>query len=61
MEEKLGRPPAALFKYAKLILSEEETTSANGCGASLAASLCPVSFCPCDSTAQGIFYIQKGT
>ena len=38
MEEKLGQSTAVLFKYEKLILAEEETTSAGGCGVSLAAS-----------------------
>lgn len=28
MEEKLGQSTAVLFKYEKLILAEEETTSA---------------------------------
>ena len=37
MEEKLGQSTAVLFKYEKLILAEEETTSAGGCGVSLAA------------------------
>ena len=32
MEEKLGQSTAVLFKYEKLILAEEETTSAGGCG-----------------------------
>ena len=32
MEEKLGQSMAVLFKYEKLILAEEETTSAGGCG-----------------------------
>ena len=30
MEEKLGQSTAVLFKYEKLILAEEETTSAGG-------------------------------
>ncbi|MFR1975064.1 MAG: hypothetical protein ACLS3F_11105 [Oscillospiraceae bacterium] len=34
MEEKLGQSTAVLFKYEKLILAEEETTSAGGCGVS---------------------------
>lgn len=55
MEEKLGQSLAVLFKYEKLILAEEETTSAGGCGVSLAAFLCPVSFCLCGGMAQGIF------
>ena len=36
MEEKLGQSTAVLFKYEKLILAEEETTSAVGCGVSCA-------------------------
>ena len=60
-EEKLGQPSTALFKYAKLILSKEETTSAGGCGVSHAAFSCPVSVCCYDSTAQGIFYcLERG-
>ena len=42
MEEKLGQSTAVLFKYEKLILAEEETTSAGGCGVSLAAFCQPV-------------------
>ena len=56
MEEKLGQSTAVLFKYEKLILAEEETTSAGGCGVSLAAFSCPASVCPCGSMARGIFY-----
>ena len=43
MEEKLGQSTAVLFKYEKLILAEEETTSAGGCGVSLAAFSRPAS------------------
>lgn len=61
MEEKLGQSTAVLFKYEKLILAEEETTSAGGCGVSHAAFSCPVSVCCYDSTAQGIFYcLERG-
>ena len=59
MEEKLGQSTAVLFKYEKLILAEEETTSAGGCGVSLAAFSCPASVCPYDSAAQGIFYCSE--
>ena len=59
MEEKLGQSTAVLFKYEKLILAEEETTSAGGCGVSLAAFLCPASVCPCGSAAPGIFYCSE--
>ena len=59
MEEKLGQSTAVLFKYEKLILAEEETTSAGGCGVSLAALLCPAFVCPCGSAAQGIFYCSE--
>ena len=45
MEEKLGQSTAVLFKYEKLILAEEETTSAGGCGVSLAAFSRPASAC----------------
>lgn len=48
MEEKLGQSTAVLFKYEKLILAEEETTSAGGCGVSLAAFSRPASACPSD-------------
>ena len=51
MEEKLGQSTAVLFKYEKLILAEEETTSAGGCGVSLAAFSRPASACPSDSVA----------
>ena len=59
MEGKLGQSLTALFKYEKLILSEEETTSAGGCGVSLAAFWRPASACPSDSASQGIFYRLK--
>lgn len=55
MERKPGQLPTSLFKYEKLILAEEETTSAGGCGVSLAAFSCLVSGCLFDSSAQGIF------
>lgn len=45
MEEKLGQSTAVLFKYEKLILAEEETTSAGGCGVSLAAFSRPAAAC----------------
>ena len=59
MEEKLGQSTAVLFKYEKLILAEEETTSAGGCGVSLAVFLRPASSCPSGSAAQGIFYCSE--
>ena len=55
MEEKLGQSTAVLFKCEKLILAEEETTSAGGCGVSLAAFSRPASACPSDSVSQGVF------
>jgi hypothetical protein len=55
MEEKLGQSTAVLFKYEKLILAEEETTSAGGCGSFNAASSCPASACLYDSAAWGFF------
>ena len=59
MEEKLGQSTAVLFKYEKLILAEEETTSAGGCGVSLAAFSCPAPTCLYDSAAQGNFYCSE--
>ena len=59
MEEKLGQSTAVLFKYEKLILAEEETTSAGGCGVSLAAFSCPASACPNDRVSRGIFYCSE--
>ena len=58
MEEKLGQSTAVLFKYEKLILAEEETTSAGGCGVSLAAFSClrqPVQVTGC----RGDFLLSK--
>jgi len=55
MEEKLGQSTAVLFKYENLILAEEETTSAGGCGVSLAAFSRPASACLYDSAAWGFF------
>ena len=57
MEEKLGQSTAVLFKYEKLILAEEETTSAGGCGVSLAAFSCPASACPSDRLPRGFFIV----
>lgn len=57
MEEKLGQSTAVLFKYEKLILAEEETTSADGCGVSLAAFSCPASACPSDRVSRGFFIV----
>ena len=37
MEEKLGRSPAILFHFKKVILAEEETLSAGGWGLSSVA------------------------
>ena len=54
MEEKLGQSTAVLFKYEKLILAEEETTSAGGCGVSLAAFSCPATPCHLDRLTQGM-------
>lgn len=55
MEEKLGQSMAVLFKYEKLILAEEETTSSGRCGVSLAAFSRPASACPSDRVSRGIF------
>ena len=57
MEEKLGQSTAVLFKYEELILAEEETTSAGGCGVSLAAFSRPASACLYDSAAWGFFIV----
>ena len=56
MEEKLGQSTAVLFKYEKLILAEEETTSAGGCGVSLAAFSRPASACP-SRVSRGFFIV----
>ena len=58
MEEKLRQSTAVLFKYEKLILAEEETTSAGGCGVSLAAFSRPASACLYDSAPQGILVLR---
>ena len=55
MEEKLGQSTAVLFKYEKLILAEEETTSAGGCGVSLAAFSRPASAWRYDGLTRGVF------
>ncbi len=60
MEGKPEQSPTALFKYEKLILSEEETTSAGGCGVSRAVFSRPASACPSDSASRGFFYLLKG-
>lgn len=57
MEEKLGQSTAVLFKYEKLILAEEETTSSGRCGVSLAAFSRPASAC----LAEGCSCLDAGT
>ena len=59
MEEKLGQSTAVLFKYEKLILAEEETTSAGGCGVSLAAFSCPASACVFMTVRRGAFLLPE--
>lgn len=54
-----GIAPFVAFRYERIILAVEETTSANRCGSSLAAFSCPASVCPCGSAAQGIFYCSE--
>ena len=55
MEGKPGQSLTALFKYEKLILSEEVTTSAGGCGVFLAVFSRPASACPSDSVPRDVF------
>ena len=55
MEEKQGQSPAVLFQCEKLILAGEETTSAGGCGVSLAAFSRPAASCHSDRMPQGVF------
>ena len=57
MEEKLGQSMAVLFKYEKLILSKEETTSGHGCGFFPADFSCPAPVCPSDRVSQGVFIV----
>ncbi len=59
MEKRLEQPVAVLFKYEKLVLAEEVTTSTVGCGVSIAAFSRPASACPSDSAAWGIFYCSE--
>ena len=44
-----GIAPFVAFRYERIILAVEETTSANRCGSSLAAFSRPASACPSDS------------
>ena len=46
MEEKLGQSTAVLFKYEKLILSEEKTASVGRCGVFLAVFSRPALYLP---------------
>lgn len=55
-----GIAPFVAFRYERIILAVEETTSANRCGSSLAAFSRPASACPSDSVSQGVFYLWKG-
>ena len=50
-----GIAPFVAVRDERIVLAVEETTSANRCGSSLAAFLCPAFVCPCGSAAQGIF------
>lgn len=52
-----GIAPFVAFRYERIILAVEETTSANRCGSSLAAFSRPASACPSDSV---FFYLWKG-
>ncbi|WP_297716607.1 hypothetical protein [Intestinimonas sp.] len=57
MEGKLRQSLITLFKDEKLILCKEETTSTGGCGTSLVIFSRPALYCPCGSTAQGVFVV----
>ena len=50
-----GIAPFVAFRYERIILAVEETTSANRCGSSLAAFSRPASACLYDSAAWGFF------
>ena len=52
--------PFVAFRYERIILAVEETTSANRCGSSLAAFSRPASACPSDSVSQGVFLSSGG-
>ena len=55
MKETPEQLITASLIYEEIILSVEETTSANRCGSSLAAFSRPASACPSDSVSQGVF------
>ena len=59
MEKRLEQPVAVLFKYEKLILAEEVTTSTVGCGVSIAAFSRPASACPSDRWRRAFFIVRK--
>ena len=59
MEEKLGQSLAVLFKYEKLILAEEETTSSGRCGVSLAVFSRPASACLNDRRRGAFFFSEN--
>lgn len=50
-----GIAPFVAFRYERIILAVEETTSANRCGSSLAAFSRPASACPSDRVSRGVF------
>lgn len=54
-----GIAPFVAFRYERIILAVEETTSANRCGSSLAAFSRPASACPSDRVSRGIFYCSE--
>ena len=56
MNQYIGQQFAAL-RYEKNILVVEETTSAGGCGVSLAAFSRPASACPSDRVSRGFFIV----
>lgn len=59
MEGKLRQTWDALLYGEKLILSEEETTSAGGCGVSLAVFSRPGEACPWTGFAGRFFYLAE--
>ena len=52
-----GIAPFVAFRYERIILAVEETTSANRCGSSLAALRQPVQVIVC---RRAFFYLWKG-
>ena len=61
MKTKSRQPVTVSFRYEKIMLTVEETTSASRCGSSFADFLRPALVCLYGSCGAGLFYCLNGT